>query len=64
YLPYRLHQYAKVSNAKFILEKTEVFPLSDRHEDEWNTMLDDQLITKYHSNRSSTPFNYLRFYIV
>jgi hypothetical protein len=58
-----MDNYARVSNAKFNENKTEVFSLSGPWNQDWNAPLQSLNITTFHHQSSLQPFRYLGFYI-
>ncbi|KAG1471453.1 hypothetical protein G6F56_002116 [Rhizopus delemar] len=61
---HHLLQYSIVSNAKFNKSKTEAFSLTGHPEDSWQSFVQRQQISMYHTARSPTPFRYLGYHIV
>ncbi|KAG1137120.1 hypothetical protein G6F37_011489 [Rhizopus arrhizus] len=57
-----MDNYARVSNAKFNENKTEVFSLNGPWDPIWNAPLQSLNITTFHHQSSLQPFRYLGFY--
>ncbi|KAG1340282.1 hypothetical protein G6F62_005477 [Rhizopus arrhizus] len=60
-LQQHLHTYGQVSNAKFNLSKTEAIFLSGKSSNQWQQILSQHQIIKWHDHTKSQPLRYLGF---
>ncbi|KAG1031569.1 hypothetical protein G6F25_012004 [Rhizopus arrhizus] len=61
---HHLLRYPTVSNAKFNKHKTEAFSLNGHTEDSWQSFVQRQQISTYHTASSPAPFRYLGYHII